>query len=113
MSDGFTRFTWDGSSYNMHVSVDTLTADETTPSYVSYMNASEQMDYWEEQLEISTISLALYSRTEMSLEDDQLARVNGALQASTTKSIEIIPNNDIVPLPTPEVETVTPAPDDD
>ena len=47
---------------------------------------------------------------EMSLEDDQLSRVNAALQGASSKDIDFIPNNDIVALPTPEIVQITPAP---
>lgn len=112
VTDGFQRYSWniDNNSYTQQISVDTLTADKTAPSYVSYLDASEQVEYYEQQMEISYINLILYKTWEMSLDDDQLARVNNALQGTSSKNIDVIPNNEIVSLPTPEVVQITPKP---
>ena len=113
VTDGFQRYTWDVNkkAYTQQVSVNTLTSDKTTPSYVNYMEPSEQLEYYEQQREIAVINLALYGGWEMSLGDDQLARTNAAIQGTTAKNVDFIPNNEIVPLPTPESVQVTPKPE--
>lgn len=114
MTDGYQRYVWDvnSNSYSQCDSVDSLKADEKTPSYVDLYDADEKREYLAQQLEISMLGLDLMSsRWEMSLEDDQLDRVNSALQGSTTKQTDFIANNEIVPLPTPEIVNVTPKPE--
>ena len=113
ISDGFVRFTWDNDKYNMHISVDSLKTDSDSEreSKLKYMDTDEIEEYREEQLEISMIGLLLVvSSPETSLEDEQLERVNNALQATKSKTVDFIPNNEIVPLPTPKRVTVTPEP---
>ena len=112
ITDGYQRYIWNvnNNAYMQEVSVDSLTADKTTPSYVSNMDAEEQLKYYEQQIEIEFINLALYSSLEMSLDDAQLARVNNAIQGTLTKNVGFIPNNEIVPLPTPECVQITPKP---
>lgn len=113
VTDGFQRYIWDVNSktYDQRVSVNSLTADKTPPSYVEYYDAEEQREYYAEQLEISSMNLALMlNGWEMSLDDNQLQRVNLALQGTTAKRVDFIPNNEIVPLPTPESVQVTPNP---
>ena len=111
VTDGFQRYTWNvnSKSYTQKVSVDSLKTDEKTPSYVEYMSSSEQLEYYEKQMEIAIINIDLFSASVI-LDDEQLTRVNGALQGTTSKSIDFIPNNEIVPLPTPERVQVTPKP---
>lgn len=114
ITDGFQRYIWDVNSkaYEQNVSVDSLTTDETTPSYIEYYDAKERKEYFAEQLEISSMNLNLMlSRWEMSLDDDQLHRVNMALQGTTARRVDFIPNNEIVPLPTPKAVQVTPKPE--
>lgn len=113
ITDGFVRFDWYDNAYRMNTSVDTLKSDSDSERErkIKYMDSDELSEYREEQLEISLIELMLMvSTVETILEDEQLARVNQALQATPAKSVEFIPNNDIVPLPTPEAVAVTPAP---
>lgn len=112
VTDGFQRYTWSikTQSYSQHVSVDSLTSDKTTPSYVEYLDASEQLEYYEKQGEIARINLLLILGYDESLDDIQLKRVNAALQGTSVKNIDIIPNNEIVPLPTPETVQITPKP---
>ena len=54
--------------------------------------------------------MELYIFREMSLDDEQLAEVNKALQGTASKSSDIIANNEIVPLPTQQIVAVTPEP---
>lgn len=112
VTDGFQRYTWNvnDNSYEQKVSVDTLTNDKTTPSYVSYMDTSEQLEYYGQQAEIAQINLTLYDSLEMNLDDTQLTRVNNAIQGTSTKSVDFIPNNEIVTLPTPRSVQITPKP---
>ena len=113
VTDGYQRYSWDvdDNGYRQHRSVDSLTPDRTVPSYVEYMDSSEQLEYFEQQIEITEIGLELYDPWEMSLDDDQLERVNAALQGTQEKTVDFIPNNEIVPLPTPESVQVTPEPE--
>ncbi len=112
ITDGFQRYIWNvnSSTYIQKVSVDSLTIDKTTPSYVSIMDDFEQIEYYEQQAEIGLINLELYHSWEMSLDDTQLARVNNAIQGTLTKNVDFIPNNEIVPLPTPESVQIAPKP---
>lgn len=112
ITDGFVRFTWDDNTYTEHVSVDSLNNDSESEQNrkTKYMDTDELLEYWEEQREIAYIRLLLYASTEAILEDEQLERVNNAIQVITAKTIETIANNEIVPLPTPEIISVTPEP---
>ena len=112
VTDGFQRYSWNmkTQSYSQNVSVDSLSTDKTTPSYVEYLDASEQLEYYEKQREISLINLSLMLGFDASLDDNQLKRVNAAIQGTSSTNIEMIPNNEIVPLPTPEKVQITPKP---
>ena len=111
MSTGYVRFVWKNDAYNMKTSVNSLKTDEKNPSYYDVMSSSEQLEYHLEQLEIAAINFDLILRTwEAQLQDDQLKRVNSALHGTSTKDQPFIPNNELMPLPSPKLEAVTPAP---
>lgn len=111
VSDGFVRFDWENGTYTMGRSVDSLTQDEKKPSYYEYYSSEEKKEYLLDQLEISLINLELkISIVDMTLDDDQLVRVNRAIQGIKGNDADLIEDNDIVSFPTPYTVQITPTP---
>lgn len=108
MSDGFVRFLWEDNAYVEQISVDTLKTDDDEPWNYEYMDAEERMEYHEEQMEIATINLSLY--LDNWFETYDMERLNAVIKAGYAEKVQLIPNNEVVPLPTPRIVDVTPKP---
>lgn len=108
MVDGFVRFIWEKNDYEKGPSVDTLKIDEETPWNYDSMDADERKQYREEQLEIAEINLSLFSSGWFETYD--MKRMNAVIKGGFADKVQIIPNNEIVPQPTPRIEMVTPEP---
>ena len=115
VTDGYQRYSWniDTSTYNQNPSVNSLTNDESDPYWLDSADADEILEYREQQREIAWINIQLMvTPTEMSLDDEQLERINNACQYIKSSNVDFIDNNEIVPFPTPDIIQVTPEPDD-
>ena len=106
-SDGFVEFNWNESSqsYTMGTSVDNLDNNADPPSYLS---KTEQALYW---MARASIIFDLTSYHYSLLDEQQLARLNTAVQNSDTTSVSFIQYNDVIPEPTPMIIQITPTPE--
>ena len=114
ITDSFQRYSWDveSNSYKQNISVDSLKTNDTTPYWVESAAAEERRRYHSEQLEIAVIGYDLYSGYfDLMFNDEQIERVNKALQGTASKESDFIPNNELFPMQTPQIIQVTPKPE--
>ena len=106
--DGFVRFTWEDSTYEMQASVDTLELDDEKPWDYEDMDEDEKKQYHTEQLEIATINLSLMWGNWF--ESFDMDRLNAVIEGGYAEDVQMIAYNEIVPQPTPRIVEITPRP---
>lgn len=105
-SDGFVMFDWNDGEYEMGTMVDDLDTEDEPPSYYDY---EERKEFYSENEAKLIIQMALLSFSYDLFEDERLERLTVAAANCKDATVELIPYNEVVPQPTPEIIQLTPA----